>query len=192
MLLTAQFFVDPVSEGRKITNLAYAVGIGVPTIVNGFYLFIKVLKNKDFLKNALKLSFLIYLLGALMGYLGVGMDLRVPAHYHTVIASILVGIMALTFYLLKEYGYTKDIKNSVKSIPFFYGFGMLIFTSSLFLAGILGTPRKTPGTEYIQDIRIYFLMALMGLGSILSIIGGASFILYILYSFFGGRKSEEV
>ena len=191
VLLTAQFFLDPISEGRKLTNFAYAVGIGIPTLIYGIYLFIKVLKDTKFFKNILKLSFLIYLFGALMGYIGVGMDLRVPAHYHTVIASILVGIMALTFKFLKEYGYIKEVGKFVKSIPFFYGFGMLLFVSGLFFAGFLGAPRKTPGTEYIQDIRIYFFMALMGLGSILSVIGGASFVLYILYSILGGRSSEE-
>ena len=191
-LFLAQFYVEPKSElGMDLTNMAYAIGIGVPTLSYGVMLFVNSLKHRDFSRSVLKLSIFIYFLGALMGYLGVGMDLRVPAHYHTVIASILVALMSLTILFLKELGFIKDISRPVKFIPFFYGFGMLLFVSGLFWAGLFGTPRKMPGTDYITNAKVYLFMTLMGLGSILSVIGGAAFVMYVLKSILRRRKYEE-
>ncbi|WP_461829109.1 heme-copper oxidase family protein [Aquifex sp.] len=191
-LFLAQLYVDPKSElGMDLTNMAYAIGIGVPTLSYGVMLFVNSLKRWDFSRSVLKLSIFIYFLGALMGYMGVGMDLRVPAHYHTVIASILVAIMGLTIIFLMEFGFIKEISKYVKFIPFFYGFGMLLFVSGLFWAGLFGTPRKMPGTDYITNAKVYLFMLLMGLGSILSVIGGAAFVLYVLKSMLGRRKYEE-
>ena len=191
-LFLAQFYVEPKSElGLDLTKMAYAIGIGLPTIAYGVMFLVNSLKVWDFERSVLKLSVLIYFFGAFMGYMGVGMDLRVPAHYHTVIASILVGIMALTLLLLREFGFINDIPKLIKFIPFFYGFGMLLFVSGLFWAGLFGTPRKMPGTDYITNAKVYLFMAIMGLGSILSVIGGASFVLYVLKSILWGRKDEK-
>ena len=191
-LLIAQFYVEPKSSlGIDLTKIAYAVGIGLPTISYGVMLFVNSLKIWDFERGVLKLSILLYFFGAAMGYIGVGMDLRVPAHYHTVIASILVGIMALTLMLLKELGFVRELPRFVRFIPFFYGLGMLLFVSGLFWAGLFGTPRKMPGTDYITNAKVYLFMAIMGIGSILSVLGGASFVLYVLKGIIGRRKYDE-
>ena len=191
-LFIAQFYVEPKSAlGLDLTKMAYAIGIGLPTIAYGVMLLINSLRVWDFERSALKLSILIYFFGAFMGYVGVGMDLRVPAHYHTVIASILLGIMALILLLLKEFGFVSYIPKPIKIVPFFYGFGMLLFVSGLFWAGLFGTPRKMPGTDYITNAKVYLFMAVMGLGSILSVLGGASFVIYVLKSILWGRKHEK-
>ncbi|GAB6066127.1 hypothetical protein JCM9492_12190 [Aquifex pyrophilus] len=198
--LIAQFFMDPLSEGgRVLTKWGYAVGIGLPTIIYGVLILTKSLRRRDFYRLGLSLSVLIYFVGALMGYLIVGMDTRVPAHYHGVIASILVAVMVLTFKLLQEFGYVERLGKFIKSVPFLYGFGMLMFVAGLFWAGVFGAPRKMPGTEYIQNVKVYLFMILMGVGSILSVLGGASFVLFVLKSFLGrvrnekeGREGEEV
>ncbi len=189
-LFFAQFYVEPKSDlGLDLTNMAYAIGIGLPTIAYSVMLLVNSLNTWDFRSGVLKLSILIYLFGAFMGYMGVGMDLRVPAHYHTVIASILVGIIALTIIFLKELGFVRNISLFAKFIPFFYGFGMLLFVSGLFWAGLFGTPRKIPGTDYITNAKVYLFMVVMGLGSILSVVGGASFVLYVLKNVW--RKNHE-
>ncbi|NPB08110.1 MAG: cytochrome C oxidase subunit I [Aquificae bacterium] len=190
--LVAQLFIDPLSPGgKKITDYGYMVGIGVPTLLYGAYITLREFPVWDFRRSVLKLSFFLYLYGALMGYAGVGMDLRVPAHYHTVIASILVAVMACTLLILKEEGFVRRISLVGKSIPFFYGFGMLLFVTGLFWAGMFGAPRKTPGEEYIESFSVYAFMLLMGAGSILSVLGGASFVLYILVSTLKGREYEK-
>ena len=188
----AQFFLDPLSEGARIlTKWGYGVGIGVPTIIYGLLILSKALKRKDFYRLGLTLSVLIYLVGAAMGYLIVGMDTRVPAHYHGVIASILVAVMVLTFKFFEEFGYVEKLGKFTKSIPFLYGIGMLMFIGGLFWAGVFGAPRKMPGTQYIHNLKVYLFMILMGVGSILSVLGGASFVLFVLKSFLGRVRNEK-
>jgi len=188
----AQFFLNPLSEeARAITTWGYAVGIGIPTILYGIIIFTSALKEVNFYRAVVVLSVFLYLIGAGMGYMIVGMDTRVPAHYHTVIASILVGVMAFTFEILRSFNYVRDLSKFAKSIPFFYGFGMLLFTLGLFWAGFFGAPRKTPGTDYIQNFKVYIFMILMGMGSILSVIGGASFVLYVIKTVLGRKNYEE-
>jgi len=185
----AQIFLNPLSPtGKGLTTWGYMVGIGLPTIIYGIISLTRAFKEMDFYRGVLVLSVSLYLLGALMGYMIVGMDTRVPAHYHTVIASILVGVMALTFKYLQELGYLERLGKFEQFVPFFYGFGMLLFVLGLFWAGVFGAPRKTPGTDYIQNAKVYLFMALMGVGSILSVIGGASYVFLVLKAFLRGRK----
>ncbi len=181
--LFAQVFVEDSLKLKFLTTLGYAVGIGVPTIVYAIASVINAF-NRNFFSLSLGLSAFIYLVGASMGYLIAGSDLRIPAHYHGVIASILLSIMALTYNFLKEFGRIKELPKIVKIQPFLYGFGMLLFVISLFWAGVYGAPRKTFGTDYIESFKVYLFMSLMGLGSVLSVLGGVIFVLYTLYAVF--------
>jgi len=187
-----QILVDnSISEGiKRVTTLGYAVGIGFPTLLYAGYLLLRFSFRKDFLSNALGLSVLIYILGALMGYLIAGSDLRIPAHYHGVIASILISLMVLTYHFLREMGFIKELPKAVKIQPYLYGIGMFLFVLGLFWAGVYGAPRKTYGTGYIENFKVYLFMLLMGLGSVLSVLGGIIFVGYILYSTIGSHGSS--
>ena len=181
---------DPISaQVKMVTTLGYAVGIGIPTLATAFYLLFKHSFRGSFLSNALGLSVLMYILGAGMGYLIAGSDLRIPAHYHGVIASILIALMTLTYVYLKEMKMLEDIPPLARLQPYLYGVGMLLFTSGLFWAGVYGAPRKTYGTGYIESLKVYLFMALMGLGSVLSVLGGIIFVALILYALFRSRWS---
>lgn len=185
ILAVAQLILtDPISDTAKlITTYAYAVGIGIPTLLNGAIILYELGRRRSLYLNTLRISIILYFLGAAMGYMGVGTDLRVPAHYHTVIASILLSIMVLTYHLLKELGYRKgELPGLVKVQPYLYGTGMFFFVMGLFWAGVLGAPRKTPGVGYIDSPLLMLYMAIMGIGSILSVLGGIIFVLYSLYS----------
>ncbi|NPA32111.1 MAG: cytochrome C oxidase subunit I [Aquificae bacterium] len=192
LLFVAQLFLEPLSElGLLLTKLGYAVGIGIPTIAYGLLVLREALRERHYFAKVSVLSVLIYFLGALMGYTIAGTDTRIPAHYHTVIASILVGLMALTLRFLKEFSLIGEVSRLVKLIPFVYGLGMLMFSAGLFWAGLFGAPRKTPGTDYIQDFKVFLFMLLMGAGSILSVLGGASFVLWVLRVVLVGAHEKE-
>ncbi len=167
---------------KELTTLGYAVGIGVPTLVYAVLVLRAVVKDTRSFLSPLSLSVVLYLFGAFMGYMIAGSDLRIPAHYHGVIASILISLMLLTYRLMTELGYIKELPRVVKLQPYLYGLGMMLFTSALFWAGVYGAPRKTFGTGYIESLKVYIFMVLMGLGSILSVIGGVIFVLFVLYS----------
>ena len=184
LYLLLQVFVEDSTAGwvRAVTTTGYAVGIGVPTLLFVVTLLRSVLSIKDFFARVVLLSMLIYVLGALMGYLIAGSDLRIPAHYHGVIASILIALMGLTYRFLRELGYVGELPKLVKFQPYLYGVGMLLFTSGLFWAGVYGAPRKTFGTGYIESLKVFIFMLVMGLGSVLSVMGGIIFVVYVLYS----------
>ncbi len=182
-LLLQVFAQDPIGpQVRTITTLGYALGIGVPTLIYAFVLLRASLFRLNFFSGGLVLSILMYVLGALMGYMIAGSDLRIPAHYHGVIASILIALMLLTYRFLIELGYVSRLPKLVRLQPYLYGIGMLLFTSGLFWAGVYGAPRKTFGTGYIESLKVYIFMAVMGLGSVLSVMGGIIFVVFVLYS----------
>jgi len=181
-LLLQLFTKDPTGETvRRITTLGYAVGIGVPTLLASILFLRRSAFRGDFSSNSLGLSVVIYLMGAAMGYLIAGSDLRIPAHYHGVIASILISLMVLTYYQLKELKLVREFPVLVKLQPYLYGLGMILFVLGLFWSGYFGAPRKTPGTGYIQSLEVYAFMLLMGMGAVLSVLGGVLFVVYVLY-----------
>ncbi len=165
---------DPLSF-KELTTLGYAVGIGLATIPYSFWILLKV---QNF---TLKASSLLYILGALMGYLIAGSDLKIPAHYHGVIASILISVMGVTYLYLRE-----TCSLNLRKLPSFqiglYAVGMILFVLGLFWAGTFGAPRKTPGTAYIENPELILFMALMGIGSVLSVLGGVLFVGLVIYT----------
>ncbi len=188
---------DSISEGVKtITTLGYAVGIGVPTLVSALLFLFRSAFRGDYFSSSLGLSVVVYVMGALMGYLIAGSDLRIPAHYHGVIASILISLMVLTYHQLRELGFVESLPGVVRLQPYLYGIGMILFVMGLFWSGYFGAPRKTPGTGYIESVEVYAFMLLMGLGSVLSVLGGIIFVGFVLYSIIrrhesGGEKEAQ-
>ncbi len=192
-LLLQLTYENTISPGVKsITTLGYAVGIGVPTLIFVFTLFRSVLKIKGFYSKVVLISLVLYTMGALMGYMIAGSDLRIPAHYHGVIASILTALMGLTYHYLRKIGFVSKLPKLIQIQPLLYGFGMTLFVSGLFWAGVYGAPRKTFGTGYIESLKVYVFMLVMGLGSVLSVVGGIMFVLFVLYSIlFRSRSSGK-
>lgn len=181
--------IDALSSfAQRITTLGYQVGIGVPTLLIALLFIVKGAFRGTIFGKVLGLSIILYLAGAGTGYLIAGYDLRIPAHYHAVMASILVGIMGLSYYFLKDLRYTSALSSLVRWQPALYGFGMILFAGALFWAGYFGAPRKTPGTDYIASAEVYAFMALMGAGSVLSVFSGVIYVLYLLRCIVLSRK----
>jgi heme/copper-type cytochrome/quinol oxidase subunit 1 len=75
--------------------------------------------------------------------------------------------------------------------PYLYGLGVLIFSLGLFWAGSHGVPRKTAGVA--QNLDSYGKIAgmgLMGIGGIIAILGGATFVINTIFSLLRRRKIE--
>ncbi len=174
---------DPLDQRSvRLTTYGYAVGIGIPTIATSVYILFRAGARKSPYSIVLVVSALLYLVGAMIGYLIAGSDLRIPAHYHGVIASILTGVMGLTYHFLKELGFRRELPSLIRWQPALYGIGMILFVVALFWAGYFGAPRKTFGTAYIDSLKVYIFMGLMGAGSVVSVLSGAVFVLYSLIS----------
>jgi heme/copper-type cytochrome/quinol oxidase subunit 1 len=59
---------------------------------------------------------------------------------------------------------------------------MIMFILGLYFAGREGAPRKTYGTGYTQDPTVLASLIIMGVGTMMAVIGGVLFVLYILKS----------
>ncbi|MFN3814454.1 MAG: cytochrome C oxidase subunit I [Aquificaceae bacterium] len=193
LLLVPVFYKDPVSYSAKVfTEISYAVGLGIPMFLHAF----NVLKStKLYWKNpyssSLILSVILYLLGVLIAYAGIRADLRVPAHYHGTVTSLTLALMAVSYYLVQEYGYTKRLSSITKIQPYLYGVGMVLFILGLYFAGKGGAPRKTYGTAYTQDPVVLISLTLMGFGTLMAVVGGVMFVVYILRLTMGRAVYEE-
>ncbi len=197
-------FADPVSEGaRRLTDLGYAVGLGLPIFFHIFFLLKNFKKGKDLYSTAFFISLVLYLLGVFIAYAGVlpslvsyfinpsseyiGMksNLSIPAHYHGVITSQTLAFMTTAYHLFKELGYTQRLSKISLPQVYLYGTGMVLFVLGLFFAGLRNAPRKTYGTGFTDDPVVLMSLGLMGIGTLLAVAGGVIFVLYSLKVLFG-------
>lgn len=203
-------FPNPVSEeARRITDLGYAVGLGVPVFFHLYVIIKHSLKaERSLYLIALYLSIVLYLLGVAIayvgltpsivefvldpseGYAGMKSTLSIPAHYHGVITSQTLAFMALSYHLLQEFGYIQRFSKLAKPQVFLYGIGMILFVLGLFFAGLKNAPRKTYGTGFTQDPVVLLSLTLMLIGTLFAVLGGAMFVLYSLNRLFFHRSSS--
>lgn len=192
-------FGDPVSESaRRLTDLGYAMGLGLPIFFHIFFLLKNFKMEKGLYSTAFLFSLVLYLLGVFIAYAGVlpslvsyflnpseeyiGMksNLSIPAHYHGVITSQTLAFMAVAYHLFKEFGYTQKLSKISLPQVYLYGLGMVLFVLGLFFAGLKGAPRKTYGTGFTDDPFVLLSLGLMGIGTLLAVAGGVMFVLYSL------------
>ncbi len=202
-------FADPVSESaRRLTDLGYAVGLGLPIFFHIFFLLKNFKRGKDLYSTAFFISLVLYLLGVFIAYAGVlpslvsyfinpsseyiGMksNLSIPAHYHGVITSQTLAFMTIAYHLFKELGYTQRLSKISLPQVYLYGTGMVLFVLGLFFAGLRNAPRKTYGTGFTDDPVVLMSLGLMGIGTLLAVAGGVIFVLYSIKVLFG-RSSPQ-
>lgn len=130
--------------------------------------------SSNFTIHFLIISFIIFIVGGVLGFKINYSNTEVPAHYHGVIVSITIALMGIIYIILKKY--TKS-PISVKLFvyqAYIYGVGQLLHILGLAFSGGYGALRKTPGGEFPPKAKIY--LAFIGLGGIIAMIGGAMFI----------------
>ncbi len=202
-------FADPISESaRRLTDLGYAVGLGLPIFFHIYFLLKNYKMGKDLYSTAFFISLILYLLGVFIAYAGVlpslvsyfinpsseyiGMksNLSIPAHYHGVITSQTLAFMTIAYHLFKELGYTQRLSKISLPQVYLYGTGMVLFVLGLFFAGLRNAPRKTYGTGFTDDPLVLMSLGLMGIGTLLAVAGGVIFVLYSIKVLFG-RSSPQ-
>ncbi len=176
-------YEDPISKDAKLwAEISYGIGLGIPIFVHTLNLLKNFRPSFSIFSVSLIFSFTLYYLGILIAYLGLSNDLRVPAHYHGAVTSITIALMAISYNLIKEYGYRRVIGKIPKVQPYFYGIGMILFVLSLYWAGKGGAPRKTYGVDFTDNPSVIISLTLMGIGTILAVLGGIMFVVYMLSS----------
>ena len=124
------------------------------------------------------MSLALFALGGVMGFLIDGSDTRTPAHYHAVITAVSVSSagMLLT-YGLKELGKPPAPPRATRLLIGLYGGGQFVASIAMFVAGGYGALRKTPSGAGTLDTVAAAGMAMHGIASIFTILGGATFVI---------------
>ncbi len=131
-------------------------------------------------RNALLFSVLLFGVGGVIGFMIKGSNVTVPAHYHGSIVGVTIAFMGMTYHLLPHLGFRKITTRIARWQPGIYGGGQLMHIIGLAWSGGYGVQRKTAGAE--QDLERFEQiagMAIMGLGGLISIIGGIIFLVVV-------------
>jgi cytochrome c oxidase subunit 1 len=123
--------------------------------------------------------------------------LRIPGHFHsTVVSGTAMAFMGITYYLIPLIFRREVAFYPLARIqPWLFGIGMLIFSMAMTFAGSFGVPRRhwditfsqAPfGVEFSPAVDL--VIAVMALGGLLAITGGAIYILVTVVSVFFGKR----
>ncbi len=174
---------EPFSGAQHEAFRLLQFGIAAPTLIFAASLLTRALRSRgpwpwrDPAFFALAMSLALFALGGVMGFLITGSDTRTPAHYHAVITAVSVSSagMLLTFGL-KELRRAPAPPRATRILLGLYGGGQFVASIAMFVAGGYGALRKTPSGAGSLDAVAAAGMAVHGIASIFTIIGGATFV----------------
>lgn len=138
-------------------------------------------------RNALFWSILLFGAGGILALMISGVNTIIPAHYHGSVVGVTLSLMGVVYLLVPQLGYGSTERRMSRWQPMFYGGGQLLHIIGFALSGGYGALRKTPGA--METLEAKMAMGLMGLGGLLSIIGGVLFVVVILLAM---RKKDCV
>ena len=131
-----------------------------------------------YLRSALISSLLLFAAGGVLGFMIAGLDIIIPAHYHGSTVGVTIAFMGLTYYLLPRLGFGPlPLRMSIWQ-PYLYGGGQFMHIIGLAWTGGYGVQRKTAGAaQGLEGLGQLTGMGLMGLGGLISVIGGLLFLI---------------
>ncbi|HNP35268.1 MAG TPA: cbb3-type cytochrome c oxidase subunit I [Woeseiaceae bacterium] len=144
--------------------------------------------EQRYLRSALFSSIVLFLAGGILGFMIVGLDIVIPAHYHGATVGVSIAFMGLSYYLLPRLGYGPLPPRLTFWQPLLYGGGQLLHITGLAWTGGYGVQRKTAGAAQALDRTGEVLgMGLMGIGGLISVIGGVLFLVIAWRSMWARR-----
>ena len=131
-----------------------------------------------YLRAALVSSLLLFTVGGVFGFMIAGLDIVIPAHYHGATVGVTIAFMGLTYYLLPRLGFGALPERMAVWQPYLYGGGQFMHIVGLAWTGGYGVQRKTAGVaQGLEGLGQTTGMGLMGLGGLISVIGGLLFLI---------------
>jgi len=130
---------------------------------------------------ALLTSLLLFGVGGFMGFMIDGNNVKIPAHYHGCIVGVSLALMGLSYQLLHALGFS-SVNFSISKIQLWtYAIGQFLHIVGLLWSGGYGVERKIAGAaQGLDSIERIAGMGLMGIGGLLSAVGGFMFIVIVL------------
>lgn len=145
-----------------------------------------------YLRAALASSMWLFAVGGILGFMIAGLDIVIPAHYHGATVGVTIAFMGLTYYLLPRLGFGPLPERMAVWQPWLYGGGQLLHIFGLAWSGGYGVQRKTAGVaQGLDGIGQIAGMGLMGLGGLISVIGGLLFLIVAWKSMRGQNESTR-
>jgi cytochrome c oxidase subunit 1 len=124
----------------------------------------------------------------------------VPGHFHaTVVVGTTLAFMAMSYFLVPVL-FRRELfmPGLAKWQPYLFGIGTSILTLVMMGAGTLGVARRHwdmafSGAPYTFEFggAAYMMMGLTGIFGVVSVIGGAAFVIVIVGTLFFGKKIED-
>lgn len=140
-------------------------------------LFQKTPKSHRPLKAALINSIILFAAGGIIGFLIEGANVVIPAHYHGSIVGVTLAFMGISYLLLPHLGFASADSSLASKQPYIYGGGQLLHILGLAWSGGYGVQRKTSGdAQILERLPEVMGMGMMGLGGLISVIGGFLFV----------------
>ena len=175
---------DVVSSGHRLAFTELMKYGGLSCLPLGLAVFASIWKGKTpegegrYLRAALESSIVLFTVGGLLGFMISGLDIVIPAHYHGSTVGVTIAFMGLTYYLLPRLGFGPIPPRLALWQPYVYGGGQFMHIIGLAWTGGYGVQRKTAGDAQALD-RLGEIagMGLMGLGGLISVIGGLLFLI---------------
>ncbi|MBP6278528.1 MAG: cbb3-type cytochrome c oxidase subunit I [Rhodocyclaceae bacterium] len=132
-------------------------------------------------KSALFASVFLFATGGVLAYLIKGVNVVIPAHYHGSIVGVTLAFMGMAYVLLPRLGFALADGKMARWQPYVYGGGQLIHILGLAWSGGYGVQRKVAGAEQVLTTLPQKIgMGMMGIGGLISIIGGIMFVVVCL------------
>ncbi len=140
-----------------------------------------------YLRSALLSSLGLFATGGFLGFMISGLDIVIPAHYHGSTVGVTIAFMGFCFYLLPRLGFGPLPERMAFWQPIIYATGQMLHIIGLAWSGGYGVQRKTAGLDQgVDRLGEIAGMGLMGLGGLVSVIGGLLFLI-VSYKSIRGR-----
>jgi len=144
--------------------------------------------NTTCLRSALYSSIVLFAVGGVLGFLIAGLDIVIPAHYHGATVGVTVAFMGMCYLLLPKLGFGAVPVRTAFLQPYVYGGGQLMHIAGLAWTGGYGVQRKTAGAaQGVDRLGEVLGMGLMGLGGLISVVGGVMFLIICYQSIRSSR-----
>ncbi len=121
-------------------------------------------------------SMLLFAVGGYAALMGLEGDSKITAHYHGTVGAVTVALMGIAYCLLPDLKIRLWMPSLARFQPLLYGGGLLLLIAGLFWASNYGGQRKA-FEAFAQNSSILGPMGLFGLGALLTVVGGLTFVL---------------
>ena len=123
--------------------------------------------------------------------------LRIPGHFHaTVVSGTALAFMGVTYYVIPLI-FRREVAfwSMARIQPWLFAIGMVVFSLAMTFAGTFGVPRRHYDITFTSAVfpvqfspTVDLVMAVMAIGGLLGIVGGAMYIVITVWSVFFGRR----